>query len=111
MKPSRQKLLSDQERVKQAAALASRKIMLEDEERQKFYRPAELKGLKVMHGASSFEAGEIVILTLADAPILKRGERGRLVLRNPQTSIGYPGCFWMSPERSLVLSGASPSLD
>ena len=79
VKRSRQKQLSDQERAKQAAALASRKLMLEEEERLKSYQPAELKGLKVMHGASSFEAGEEVILTLADAQILKRGEHGRLL--------------------------------
>ena len=32
-----------------------------------------------MHGASSFEAGEEVILTLADSQILKRGEHGQLL--------------------------------
>ena len=79
VKRSRQKQLSDQEKAKQAAALAARKLEVEEEERVKTYRTAELKGLRVMHGANSFEAGEEVILTLADTQILKRGEHGQLL--------------------------------
>ena len=67
VKRSRQRQLSDQEKAKHAAALAARKLEVEEEERLKTYRAAELKGLKVMHGASSFVDGEEVILTLADS--------------------------------------------
>ena len=79
VKRSRLKHASDQERAKEAAMLAAKRLEREEEERLRSYRAAELKGLKVMHGADNFEAGEEVILTLADSHILRRGEHGQVL--------------------------------
>ena len=90
----REKEISIQEAKKQAELLLKRQDE-EDEELlalskiKQAYSAADLKGLKIMHDFKDFEAGQDVILTLADSSIVATGE-----VRNTQLflTIDHPIC-------------------
>ncbi|CAM9264313.1 unnamed protein product, partial [Ectocarpus fasciculatus] len=72
--------LSEKERQKLAAQEAARRLDEEDELLSApSYSSSDLKGLRVMHGANDFEAGESVILTLKDSSVLTRDENGKIL--------------------------------
>lgn len=46
------------------------------------YSSNDLKGMQIMHDATSFEVGEEVVLTLADTEVIQRDEYGRVISVN-----------------------------
>lgn len=53
----------------------------------KSYTSDNLKGLKVMHSANTFETGEEVILTLADSNVLERDDYGKIIGINKEEDV------------------------
>ena len=80
---SRKKELSEKEKDKLAAEKAAARLQQQEEEdilkSSSSYSATDLRGLSVKHGVSDFEAGQDVILTLADSNILETDERGRTI--------------------------------
>jgi U4/U6.U5 tri-snRNP-associated protein 1 len=89
---SRQRAVQDSEREGQKRA-AEQQRRRQDEEDELLSGPAskysssDLKGLRVMHGAEDFEAGEEMILTLADSSVLSRDERGNILGVNEEADV------------------------
>lgn len=88
---SRQKQLAFSEKEKQrlAAEQAAKHLDEEDEllSSTPKYTSSDLKGLRVMHGAEDFEAGESMILTLADSSVLSRDENGKILGINDEADV------------------------
>lgn len=73
--------VTEKEKQRLAAEQAAKRLDEEDQllSSAPAYSSADLKGFKVMHGTQDFEAGEAVILTLADSSVLHRDENGKIV--------------------------------
>lgn len=69
------------EKEERLLAETAKRLEALDEEGDK-YDASALKGIDIMHGESSFKAGESVILTLADSNILDTDERGNAIKIN-----------------------------
>jgi U4/U6.U5 tri-snRNP-associated protein 1 len=80
VKRSRLKELDKKEKDKIAAELAAKRLQ-EDEESivQSAYTSSDLKGLAIKHSGKDFDAGDVVILTLADSNVLAKDDRGRVL--------------------------------
>lgn len=81
--------LSEKERQRLAAEEAARRLDEEDElvSAAPVYSTADLKGLRVLHGANDFEMGDSVILTLADSSVLTRDENGKIIGVNDEMDV------------------------
>ena len=80
----------ERDRAKLDAEKAAKKMQDEEEERLRnmsSYSAASLSGLAVKHSAKDFEAGQEIILTLADSNILETDERGRTVDLNNEGDV------------------------
>jgi U4/U6.U5 tri-snRNP-associated protein 1 len=66
VKRSRRKELTDKEK----ADLLEKRLLEEEEENKNNYSSKDLKGIQIRHSIKDFEAGESVILTLADTNVL-----------------------------------------
>lgn len=81
------------ERTKQKneKLLAEERLRKQQEEEEELvkqtkdgYSASDLRGMKVLHSDKDFEAGETVILTLADASVLEKDEDGKILGLNEE---------------------------
>lgn len=87
---SRIKELTDKEKAKLEAEKAAVRLQEEEDEQlrnQSAYSAADLRGISVKHAANDFESGQQIILTLADADILSKDERGRTIGLNDEDDV------------------------